>query len=76
MTYVNTQRGGRVVRKMLLVLAMAMAIMLPATTAGASCLKGSAQAAKTTRTAPIGKQHGHARSHRTRDWMEFGRKVG
>jgi hypothetical protein len=76
MTYVQTQRGGRVVRKMLLVLALAMAIMLPATAAGASCLKGPAQGAKTTRMAATGKRHVHVRSHRTRDWMEFGRKVG
>lgn len=55
--------------------AVVVSLMAAAAPAGA-CVTGAGGGVKSARPATIAKGHGHARSHKPRPWMEFGRKVG
>ena len=74
-----THDRGRLVRQILLVLAVVMVLMTAAATAGASRLTGPIGTANSARTAAIVEQPAQARQHPSLRWRVFsrrGRKVG
>ena len=75
----STHDRGRLMRQILLVLAVVMVLMTAAAPVGASPLTGPIGTANSARTAAIVKQHADARRHPSARWQRFdrrGRKVG
>jgi len=70
----STHDRGRLVRQILLVLAVVMVLMTAAATAGASRLTGPIGTATSPRTAAIVKQHAQGRQHPS--LSPLGRKIG
>jgi hypothetical protein len=75
-TYPRMHYRGRLLRGVLLVLAVVMALMTAAAPAGASRGSGPMGVANFARTGAIAKKQAHVRRHRSVRFREFGRKVG
>jgi hypothetical protein len=75
-TYPRMHHRGRLLRGVLLVLAVVMALMTAAAPAGASRGSGPVGVANFARTGAIAKKQAHVRGHRFLRFGGFGRKVG